>query len=191
MDHLAQLLAELTCNDDSRAIKALEHLEKLHDEAIGPLLTLSQNENADHRWWAVRALAAFDNEQSTSALIRSLADADLSVRQCAAIALRKRATPMAMKALLDALQDQDRLLSRLAGDALTLIGAATIPDLAEILRNENSAVRGEAARVLAKMEDQATIAILFSALDDSSSIVRFWVEEGLNKLKVGMLFFDV
>lgn len=190
MDHLAHLLAELTSNDESRAIKAVEKLGKLHDEAISPLLNLLQNENADHRWWAVRALAAFDDEPSSAGLIISLSDADHTVRQCAAIALRIKPTAKAIEALIDAIQDQDRLLARLAGDALTAIGSEAIPSLAEILRLGNSAVRGEAARALAKMEDQATIAFLFSALDDSSSIVRFWVEEGLNTLKVGMLFFD-
>jgi len=190
LDYLAHLLAELTSNDDSRAIDAVEKLEKLHDEAISPLLNLLQNENANHRWWAVRVLAAFDDEPSSTGLIKSLSDADHTVRQCAAIALRIKPTTKAIEALIDAIQDQDRLLARLAGDALTAIGSEAIAPLAEILRLGNSAVRGEAARALAKMEDQATIAFLFSALDDSSSIVRFWVEEGLNTLKVGMLFFD-
>jgi len=155
------------------------------------LLNLLQNENADFRWWAVRALAAFDDERSTTSLIQSLADADLNVRQCAAIGLRIKPTPKALQALIVAMQDQDRLLARLAGDALTAIGSEAIHTLAEVLRQGNSAVRGEAARALAKMGDPATIASLFSALDDSSSVVQFWVEEGLNTLKIGMLFFDV
>ncbi len=190
MAHLAHLLAELTSNDDSRAIIAVENLENFHDEAINPLLNLLQNENADFRWWAVRALAVFDYEESTAALIQSLADVDLKVKQCAAIALRIKPTPKALQALIAAIHDQDQLLARLAGDALTAIGSNAIPYLAEELRLGNSAVRGEAARALAKMGDHATIGILFSALDDSSSIVRFWVEEGLNTLKIGMLFFD-
>lgn len=190
MDHLAKLLAELTSNDDSRALNAVEKFAEFGDGAISPLLTLLQNENADHRWWVVRALAAFDGERSTTALIQSLSDSDFSVRQCAAIALRKNPSVNAMGALIIALQDQDRLLNRLAGDALTAIGSEAIPALAELLRTGNAAVRGESARALAKMEDQETIAILYSALEDSSSIVRYWVEEGLNMLKVGMVFFD-
>lgn len=190
LDHLAKLLAELTSNDDSRALNAVEKLEKFGDGAISPLLTLLQMKNADHRWWAVRTLAAFDGERSTTALIQSLSDTDISVRECASIALRKNPSVKAMGALINALQHQDRLLARLAGDALTAIGPDAIPALADLLRTGNAAVRGESARALAKMEDQETIAILFSALEDSSSIVRYWVEEGLNMLKVGMVFFD-
>ena len=81
------------------------------------------------------------------------------------------------------------MLARLAGDALAAIGERALPALEETMRSSNPASRGEAARALAKMGIPAVIPILFSAAEDPSSIVQYWVEEGFERLGVGMVYF--
>ena len=40
------------------------------------------------------------------------------------------------------------------------------------------------------MEVPETVTILFGASEDPSTIVQHWIEEGINRLGVGMIFFD-
>jgi HEAT repeat protein len=89
-----------------------------------------------------------------------------------------------------ALGDHDRLLARLAADALSALGEAAISPLTKALRSPNASVRSEAARAMSTIDDQAVIAPLFSVLDDPSLLVIHWAEEGLARQGVGMTFFD-
>jgi hypothetical protein len=40
------------------------------------------------------------------------------------------------------------------------------------------------------MQEPETIAALFRAIDDPSSIVSHWAEQGLEDLDIGMVFFE-
>jgi HEAT repeat protein len=77
----------------------------------------------------------------------------------------------------------------LAADALAALGECAVSPLTETLRSEDAAVRIEAARALASIDDPAVIAPLFAALDDDSSLVTYWAKEGLQRRGVGMVFF--
>jgi HEAT repeat protein len=44
-------------------------------------------------------------------------------------------------------------------------------------------------RALSLLKDRAAIPDLFVALDDPSTLVRHWAEQGLEDLGVGMVFF--
>jgi HEAT repeat protein len=103
--------------------------------------------------------------------------------------LRRHPYAKAMPILLDLLADQDRLLARLAADALAALGECAISPLTETLRSEDAAVRIEATRALASIDDPSVIAPLFAALEDDSSLVTYWAEEGLQRRGVGMVFF--
>ena len=157
--------------------------------ALNSLIVLLNSSNPDHRWWAVRSLSKFQDPNASEALQRSLSDSDASVRHCAAMGLRHIPHPDAIPALVQALGSKDRFFARLAGDALTALGERAIPALAEALQSSNPATRGEAARSLAKMKNPETLPILYSAIEDPSSIVQHWVDEGFNLLGVGMVFF--
>ncbi len=161
------------------------------DAAVDELLPLLKSGKLDHRWWALRALAEFEHPSAQDALCNALADGNpLALRHCAAMGLRENPTPRALPLLISALHEQDRLLSRLAADALAALGPSAIPELQEAIQSTDPSVRIEAVRALAKMHDPQAIGALFSVLDDPSSLVTYWAEKGLDDLGVGMIFFE-
>jgi HEAT repeat protein len=186
---LDTLLADLTCGDDQRAEACIPQLAKIGDPALQSLLRLAQESDPDHRWWALQALVEFKVEAASDAFISALSDRDAAIRYCAALALRLSPAPKAISALTKALSDPDRLMARLAGDALIAIGEAAIPKLAELLDSSDPAVRGETARALAKMEIPEVIPLLYAAAEDPSAIVQYWIEEGFERQGMGMVYF--
>ncbi|MGD8813426.1 MAG: HEAT repeat domain-containing protein [Anaerolineales bacterium] len=182
---------DLISGDDERAEQAVPRLAACGDDAVNMLLSLLETDNPDHRWWATRALAACPQPAAQRGLCQSLEDRrDSAVRYCAATALRHQPCIEALPLLIDALQEDDRLLARLAADALISLGQDAIPALVEASQSEQPAVRIEAVRALAKMRHPQTIPALFQAAEDSSSIVVHWAEQGLDDLGVGMIFFE-
>jgi HEAT repeat protein len=186
---LGALLADLTSGDDVRAEAAVSGLAELREAALPHLLQLLESSSPDHRWWALRALTAQDEPAGWLGAVRSLSDPDAGVRQCAALALRHRPLAEAIPALSQALADTDRLTARLAADALAAIGPAATPALVRALASPSPGVRIEAARALADVRDVESIPALFDALDDPSTVVQYWVEEALERMGVGMVFF--
>jgi HEAT repeat protein len=180
----------LISGEDLRAEQAVPKLAACGDQAVDRLLALLQAENPDHRWWATRALAAHPQPASRRGLCQALEDKDPAVRHCAAAALREQPCIEALPLLISALHKEDRLLTRLAGDALIALGKDAIPALEEASQSEHPAVRIEAVRALSKMRHPQTIPVLFKALEDTSSIVVHWAEQGLDDLGVGMVFFE-
>ena len=190
LQDLQSLLSDLTSGDDDRAEGVVPALSQYGELALKALFMLLDDKSADKRWWAVRALAEFDAPKVGESLSQALTDPDQSVRQCAAIALRHHPTPNAINLLVEALNNEDRLFARLSGDALAAIGKPAILALTQALQSANPSVRGEATRALALMEIPETIPILIDASEDPSTMVQHWIDEGLNRLGVGMIFFE-
>ncbi len=182
-------LAALTAGDDAVAEEAVPALAALGPEAVPPLLELFKSDHGDDRWWALRALAEFDDERAKTALVHALGDADPAVRQCAALGLSQRPAPHALDPLLNLLGSKDRLLARLAGEALTVLGSRAVPGLAQAAKDPSVQVRIEAVRSLAQLRHPDAIGPLFQAVDDPSGLVAYWAEEGLTRLGIGMVFF--
>lgn len=189
-DLISGLISALTSGDDQQAENAVPDLHQLGEPALQAILNLVDQPNPDHRWWAVRVLSGFDSILAIEGLCRSLSDPDLSIRQCAALGLRHNPSPQAILPLSNALDGSDRLFTRLVGDALASCGKLAIPALERCLNSDNPATRGEAARALALMELPETIPILYAAAEDPSTIVQYWIEEGFNRLGIGMVFFN-
>lgn len=185
------MIGDLLSGNDERAERSVPELAALGEAAIGRLLSLLDGENPDHRWWAVRTLAAFEQPTAQHGLHRALADQrDPAIRHCAAMGLREQPTPEALPQLISALYEQDRLLARLAADALAALGKQAIPELQQASMSDDHAVRIEAVRALAMMKEPEAAPALFGAIDDPSSIVTHWAEKGLEDLGIGMLFFE-
>ncbi|MGA9531633.1 MAG: HEAT repeat domain-containing protein [Anaerolineales bacterium] len=189
MAALEQLLSDLKSGDEDRAEAAIPALDVHGPQTIQALQQLLQSPITDHRWWAARALAEFPIDDARSALIRALDDPAGEVRQCAALALQHNPSPNAITPLIGALDAEDRLFARLAGDALSAIGADAVPALAEAAQHAEGRVRIEAVRALADMRQAEAIGPLFKAIDDPSSMVQHWAEQGLDALGIGMSFF--
>lgn len=187
---LEALLEELSSGDDRRAEAAVGPLASLGAEAIPALRARLAAPQAEARWWAVRTLAEIEDGRVPALLRRALQDADAAVRHCAALALRRRPAPQAAPELVEALASPDRLLARLAADALVAAGPPAVPALLQALQGGPPAARLEAVRALARIGDPRSIPALFEALDEPSALMEYWAGEGLERMGVGMAFFQ-
>ena len=189
MDQLQDLLSELTSGDDERAEAAIPGLAAHGETAVEALRPLAMDPSADNRWWAVRALAEIPSRQAPGLLLTALGDEDIAVRQCAALGLRRQPHDLAVPALIAALKNPDHLLSNLAGDALTAIGAPAVPALLDVMQHGSQPDRLVAVRALAMIGDHRSIPVLFEALSEDSMLIEYWANEGLERMGVGMTFF--
>jgi HEAT repeat protein len=191
MAELREVLAELLSGHPERAERAAVLLPQFQQQAIHELSQLAHDPSAETRWWAIRALAEFDSEEAAAALITTaLGDSDNSVRQCAALALAKHPQPAAIPALITLLNSSDGLLARLAGDALIATGSEAVPALVETLADDSLQAQTEAARALALIGDTRAVSALFKLLDSDSVILEHWASQGLEKMGIGMHFFQ-
>jgi HEAT repeat protein len=118
-----------------------------------------------------------------------LKDSDISVCQCAALALQRRPDSQAIPALIQSLKSPDQLLARIAGDALVAAGGDAVSALLEVMQTFPHHARLEAARALGLIGDTRAIPELFKALDGESALLEHWAGEGLEKMGVGMVFY--
>jgi len=183
------LIDELTSGDDARAEPASRRLAELDNSALSLLSQLLILGEVDQRWWAVRTLSRLASPEATERLTVALADEAAEVRQAAALGLRGTTEAHALAALAAALGDSDSLVARLAGDALAEAGGPAVPDLASAVKDPRPRHRIEAARALAHNTDPAVIPVLYSLLDDDSSLVLHWAEQGMEAHGQGMVFF--
>ncbi len=190
VSELKDILIELTSGDDERAEAVVSQVASLGETAVDSLLALFASPSSDHRWWATRALAVLDHSKAQDGLLRALGDDDPNVRQCAALSLRLNPSPSALPALVNALSDRDRLVARFAADALAAIGPSAIQALSLIMESPDPSVRMEAVRALAAIDDPHALDALFVALEDPSPLVCYWAEQGLERLGVGMVYFE-
>ena len=186
---MEDLLLELTSGDDERAERAARRLAEHGEAAIATLRLLLVAPQAETRWWAARALAEIPGGWVAPWSIEALKDADLAVRQCAALGLSRQPDEQAVPALIEAMSSDDALLARLAANALASTGGEAVPALLEVLENGRQPVRLEAARALAMMGDTRAIPGLFKVLDEGSALLEYWANEGLERMGVGMTFF--
>lgn len=187
--HLNELVEMLSNGDDQQTEAAVREFAAGGPSIIPDLEDLLSAPDPDLRWWATRALAEIADERVPELLQSALQDADTAVQQCAALALRQQPSPKAIPDLIALLDHEDRLLARLAADALIAIGEAAVLDLLAVVNRGPQRARLEAIRVLAVIGDHRAIATLFEALDDPSSMVEYWADEGLERMGIGMVFY--
>lgn len=183
-------LAEFTSGSEQRADAAALQLAGLSSGQKPVFQALLNHPDSEARWWAVRALADSNDTQALVLLPTALKDSDPAVSQCAALALRQRPHPDAIPALVEMLGSRDTLLARLAGDAMAALGETAIPALEDVMKHGTQAQRVNAVRALALTGDKRTIPLLFKALDDPSTWIEYWANEGLERMGVGMTFFN-
>jgi HEAT repeat protein len=175
--------------DDAAAEEAARRLGAGGGQSLPAVRELLASADEMDRWWAVRTLALVEDPDTAAPLRAALADPALAVRQCAALALRHRPDPEAIPALRRCLEGEDRLLARLAGEALAAIGESAVPVLLTCLQQGQGVSRTEAARALALMTDLRAVPALFEALDDPSPVIEYWADRGLERRGIGMTFF--
>jgi hypothetical protein len=187
--NLQFLLTNLTSGDDEIAEKAVESIAALGEAALPALFDLLDSSNPDSRWWALRTLARISHPEIPPKIWGCLDDPDPAIQQCAALGLSQQPCIDAIPDLIKALNHKDRLLSRLAGDALVAIGGQAVPLLIDSLENGTPVAQVEAARSLALIGDTRAIPALFNAWQEGSPLIQYWAEEGFERMGVGMKFF--
>ena len=189
MKGIQELLSAFSGGDDVRAEAAVPTLVAYGSQAFPGLEVLLSSSDGDARWWAVRTLAEIPDPQTPMLLIKALSDQEAAVRQCAALALRKRPNVRAVPALISALNDPDHLCASLSADALEAIGSEAVPALLDVMQKGSPSSRLEAVRALAMIGDQRSIPVFFAALEGDSALMEYWANEGLERMGVGWTFF--
>jgi len=191
MTELEVVCAELACGDDIRAEAAAVSLPEFGSAALAAVRKLLKAQNVDVRWWAVRALAGFENvNETTPDLLAALEDESDEVRQAAALALSQHSDPRALAQLVRALSDPDPLTARLVSNALVLLGTQATQVLLDVLKNGTRPARLGAVRALAEIKDPRAIPGLMKALETDSALMQYWAGLGLDKLGLGMLYLS-
>lgn len=188
MNALQELLNDLTSGDETRAENAVAALTAMGEDALPSLLELSRSPDADIRWWAVRTLAQSPHGP-TEWLIPFLTDDPApEVRQCAALGLAGKADESAIQPLVRALSDADGMVGSLAAAALVKIGAPAVPSLIEVVKNGAQSARILALRALAEIRDHRAIPIMMKVMEEDSSLLQYWAQEGLERLGLNMVY---
>jgi HEAT repeat protein len=189
---LQDLLNDLTSGNETRAEKAVPGLIELGEEAIPALLDLTRSPDVDHRWWGLRVLAQSQSASGTSSqaewLVPFLNDPAREVRQCAALGLAIKPDQSATEPLVQALSDEDSMVSSLAVNALVKIGKAAVPALIEVVKNASQSARIHALRALAEIKDHRAIPIMMKVMEEDSALLQHWAKEGLDRLGLDMVY---
>jgi len=184
---MQSLLAELISGDDARAENCIPMLTELGRAVMPALLDLIHAEEADSRWWAVRALAASPHTR-TEDLIPLLSDSAPEVRAATALAICNHPHQCAVEALINTLADQDSLTAGLAGKALVKIGSPSVPGLLNVMSAAPTGIQILALRALCEIRDQRAIPIMLKSLSDESAVLQYWAQEGLERLGLNMVY---
>jgi HEAT repeat protein len=198
---LQDLLSDLTSGNETRAERAVPALIELGAEAIPALLDLTRSSDVDQRWWSLRVLAQSPQAQAAW-LVPFLSDPAREVRQCAALGLAIKPDDSAVQPLVQALSDEDSMVSSLAVNALVKIGNAAVPSLIEVVKRspdgssvahrvEGSAsqsARIHALRALAEIRDHRAIPVMMKVMEEDSVLLQHWAKEGLDRLGLDMVY---
>lgn len=195
MSSLQALLSDLTSGSETRAEKSVPELIDLAQEAIPALLDLTRSSEIDHRWWGLRVLAQSPHSQAEW-LVPFLNDPAREVRQCAALGLAIKPDESAIQPLVQALSDEDSMVSSLAVNALVKIGNAAVPSLIEVVKPSPERVEGNAPqsarihalRALAEIRDHRAIPVMMKVMEEDSALLQHWAKEGLDRLGLDMVY---
>jgi HEAT repeat protein len=187
---LPSLINNLTSGDDQVAENAANAITALGESALPALFDLLSSDDPETRWWALRAAAEIPHPTSKQHLQSFLSDPDPEMQKCAALGLRIQPCSDAIRDLVNLLEGEDRILARIAGDTLIATGSQAVPDLINTLEKGTPAAQIESARSLALISDPKAIPALFDAWQDGSSLIQYWVEEGFERMGVGMQFYS-
>ena len=187
--NIQDLLSDLTSDDDVRSVAAVDKISALGKDVLPVLFEMLNDPDPNKRWWAIRVLSTIPDPEVPEKLRGALRDPDYTIRQCAALGLSQQPTAESIPDLIAILNDDDRLVARLAADALIAIGGPTVTDLIDVLENGPPPCQVQSARALAVIGDTRAIPAMFAAWEDGSALIRHWIEEGFERMGVGMQFF--
>ncbi len=189
MSDLKPLLAQLKGEDEQGAESAALLLAQAGEAVLPELERLLQSSRADHRWWAVRTLAAM-REPRMEWLRRSLKDPDPDVRAAAALSFIAHPDATAGPALVAVLSDADHVAAATATSALVALGATVVPALLEAFEDAEPRARIQILRALAEIRDPRAIRLLMNATEEGSAAMQYWARQGLDLLGLDMVYLS-
>jgi HEAT repeat protein len=184
---LQDFLTDLTSENETRAEEAVHSLINLGEEAIPALLGLTRSSDVDDRWWGLRVLAQSPHAKSEW-LVPFLNDPAREVRQCAALGLAIKPEESATQPLVQALSDEDSMVSSLAVNALVKIGKAAVPALIDVVTSATPSARIHGLRALAEIRDHRAIPVMMKVMEEDSALLQHWAKEGLDRLGLDMVY---
>jgi HEAT repeat protein len=180
------LLRALHDRDRDVRCSVVEALGRIGDvHAVPALLQALNDSNMNIVWKTIEALGQIGNAQAISGLVQALGDWRSPVPGKAAEALVKIGPP-AVPSLVQALQNRDNNVRRIAADTLGQIGVAqAVPGLIQALQDSDKLVCISAAKALGQIEgDAQALPNLIEALQDMGWLVRFGAVEALGQIEV-------
>lgn len=165
---------------------AAQELVRTH--AVGPLIEILKEKNADLRERAAEALGKIGDARAMQSLTEALKDPSDRVRKAVAYSLGAIGDARALRPLAVALGDSDRhvgcaaakAIKNLEGTEFSDAGALELLTLA--LKCGDWEIRETVARTLKKFGGSQAIGILLTALTGSDSDLRATAEEELDKI---------
>jgi HEAT repeat protein len=80
------------------------------------------------------------------------------------------------------------MVGSLAATALVKIGAPAVPSLIEVVKNGAQVARIRALRALAEIRDHRAIPVMMKVMEEDSSLLQYWAQEGLERLGLNMVY---
>lgn len=186
MPGIPELVASLTSGDESAAEEAAIQLAQ-RGEAAAEVVELLASNDAEHRWWAVRSLAALPAPR-IDWFTRSLTDEDAAVRAAAALAIAAHPDVNAAGPLVSTLSDEDNLVAVMAVYAVVKLGAAAVPLLLDAYPGAPRRGRIHMMRALSELSDPRSIRLMMEALEEDSAALQYWAQGGLERLGMNMVY---
>ena len=187
MSSVDTLVADLIGGDEAAAEAAVARLAERGESAVTSVLALLGSPESEHRWWAVRTLAAMPSPR-TEWFIDALRDPEAEVRAAAALALAAHPHGSAGPSLVRALSDNEHLVGLLAVNASVKIGAPIVPLLLDAFDGAPQRGRIHIMRALAEVRDPRSIQLMMACLAESSAALQYWAQEGLERLGLNMVY---
>jgi len=150
--------------------------------ALGPLVGAAmEDKNEDVRIYASNALGKIDDDEVITFLLIALDDPNPDIQFNAALALGERGYLEGMQLLIEHLNDQNRVIRKIAINRLTLIGKPAIPALIKAMGHDDNIIRKVATDILIHIGGD-TIIPLLQALDGDQKIIRWYAAIALGSL---------
>lgn len=183
-DKVLNFLAQ-AMDDPERSLrhKIPAALARLGSAAIPSLVSGLSHPDDFHRGQIVRALAHLADRGTVQPLIGMLQDQSVDVRDAAIGALSSLRDPSAIEPLLGVMKNIPEKTGRIMW-ALVEIGAAAVPPIISILKDNTAAVelRIEAAQALGRTADPRAVRALIDVLCLSEGVLRVGAASALERI---------
>ena len=189
-DRFQRFLTAVDAQDDDVTEAIALTLRAQDEPALISLLSQDGDEERDpeRRWWSIRALALCGGPAAVPTLAAVLEDGDGSLRAAAAMALASvherhpAAVAPTLGQVAQLLNDEDGAVRQVATDSLARCGDDAIDALAAVLEGNRQSARTRAMAALRKIATVPAARLMFQYLNDDNYLVHTYAYEGLDEM---------